>query len=173
MQGKPTADQFQEYGDFVEALADWKADQRINERIEQHRTQQAMEAQATTWQQRADAAKAELPDFEQVVATSTAPMSAAMAAAIKDSDAGPKVAYHLAQNPEIAARLSRLEPLAAAREIGRLEASLSVKQEPTPKRITSAPTPPTPIGSGRSTGGDPSKMTQADYKAWRDSQLRN
>jgi len=170
---EPKPEAFEDYGAYVKALAKFEAKALVKAEFEQQRTQQAQDAQATTWQQRAEAAKAELPDFERVMAASTAPMSAAMAEAIKDSDVGPKVAYHLAQNPEIATRLSRLEPMAAAREIGRLEASLSVKQEPTPKRVTSAPTPPTPVGSGRSTTGDPGSMSQADYMEWRKTHLRN
>tara|TARA_R110000823_G_scaffold225669_3_gene353426 strand:- start:784 stop:1605 length:822 start_codon:yes stop_codon:yes gene_type:complete len=170
---EPKSEDFEDYGAYVRALAKFEAKALVKAEFEQQRTQKAQEAQATTWQQRADAAKAELPDFEKVMATSTAPMSHAMAEAIKGSDIGPKVAYHLAQNPEIADRLSRLEPMAAAREIGRLEASLSVKTEPIPKRITSAPVPPTPIGSGRSTSGEPGSMSQADYMEWRKTHLRN
>ena len=170
---EPKPEAFEDYGAYVRALAKFEANAQTEALLTQQRTQQAQEAQATTWQQRAEVAKTELPDFDQVMAASTAPMSNAMAEAIKSSDIGPKVAYHLAQNPDIAARLSRLEPMAAAREIGRLEASLSVKTEPTPKRITSAPTPPTPVGSGRSTVGEPGSMSQADYMEWRKNHLRN
>jgi len=172
---EPKPEAFEDYGAYVRALAKFEAKALVKAEFEQQKTQQTQAAQATTWQQRAEAVKAELPDFDQVMASSTAPMSHAMAEAIKGSDIGPKVAYHLAQNPEVAAKLSRLEPMAAAREIGRLEASLSVKAEapPAPKRITSAPTPPTPVGSGRSTVGDPGKMSQADYMEWRKTALRN
>jgi len=170
---EPKPEAFEDYGAYVRALAKFEAKALVKAELEQQRQQQAQAAQATTWQQRVEAAKAELPDFERVMATSTAPMSQAMAEAIKDSDIGPTVAYHLAQNLDIATRLSRLEPMAAAREIGRLEASLSVKTEPTPKRTTSAPTPPTPIGSGRSTTGNPESMSQADYMEWRKTQMRN
>jgi len=170
---EPKPEAFEDYGAYVRALAKFESRALVKAEFAQQRTQQQRDAQATTWQQRAEAAKTELPDFEQVMSASTAPMSAAMAEAIKGSDIGPKVAYHLAQNPDIATRLSRLEPMAAAREIGRLESSLSVKPEPTPKRITSAPTPPTPIGSGRSTAGDPGSMSQDDYMEWRKTHLRN
>jgi hypothetical protein len=170
---EPKPEAFEDYGAYVKALAKFEARALVKAEFEQRSAQQAQEVKATTWQQRAEAVKAELPDFEQVMAASTAPMSKAMAEVIQESDIGPKVAYHLAQNPEIASRLSRMEPLAAAREIGRIEASLSVKTEPTPKRVTSAPTPPTPIGSSRSTSGEPGSMSQADYMEWRKTHLRN
>lgn len=170
---EPKPEAFEDYGAYVRALAKFEAKALVKAELEQQKTQAQEEAKATTWQQRAEAAKAEMPDFDEVMAGSTAPMTHAMAEAIKGSDIGPKVAYHLAKNPEVAAKLSRLEPMAAAREIGRIEASLSTAAAPPPaKRITSAPTPPTPVGSGRSTVGDPGKMSQADYMEWRKTHLR-
>lgn len=169
-QGKPSADQFEDHSEYVEALTDWKLDQKLAERDARNQEQ----AKASTWAERASAAKAEMPDFDQVMASSTAPMTTAMAEAIKESDIGPKVAYHLAQHPEEAMRLAGLSPTSAIREIGKIEASLSMAKasEPAPKKVTSAPTPPTPIGSGRSTVGDPSKMSMPDYMAWRDAQRK-
>ena len=167
--GKPSADQFEDHSEYVEALTDWKLEQKLAER--DARTQE--QAKATTWQERANAAKAEMPDFDEVMASSSAPMSAAMAEAIKESDIGPKVAYHLAQNPDVAARLANLSPTSAAREIGKLEATLSAAKAPAPApRVTTAPRPATPIGSGRSAEGDPSKMSMADYETWRNAQLK-
>lgn len=166
--GKPSADQFEDHSEYVEALADWKVEQKLAEREQRQQEQ----AKASTWAERAQAVKAELPDFDSVMATSTAPMSAAMAEAIKDSDIGPKVAYHLAQHPEEAARLSSMSPMAAAREIGKIEATLLTPKAEPQKKVTSAPTPPTPIGSGRSTVGDPAKMSMSDYMAWRDAQRK-
>lgn len=171
-QGKPTADQFNDYAEFVEALTEWKATEKVNAALSQRDAKQQEAVKADSWQQRAAAAKAELPDFDSVLANSTAPMSQAMAEVIKESDLGPKVAYHLAQNPDVAARLSGLSPTQAAREIGRIEASLSAPKPVPEKRTTSAPTPPTPIGSGRSTVGDPAKMSQADYLAWRANAMK-
>jgi hypothetical protein len=173
-QGKPTADQFIEYSDYVEALADWKAEQKIEAKFAEREAKQQETAKATTWQERVTAVKAEFPDFDAVMANSTAPMTHAMAEAIKESDMGPRVAIHLAQNPDIATKWAGLSPSAVNREIGRLEATLSAPkaQAEVPKRVTSAPTPPTPIGSGRSTTGDPAKMSQADYLAWRADQLK-
>lgn len=169
--GKPIADQFESYEAYTEALTDWKVDQKLAER----EAKQQASAQATTWQQRAAAAKAELPDFEEVMQSTTAPMSPAMAEAIRDSEHGPALAYHLAKHPAEAIRLAGLSPVAAAREIGRLEATLSTPKAAAPapaKRITTAPTPPTPIGNGRATVGDPGKMSQADYLAWRANALK-
>lgn len=168
-QGKPSADQFEDHSEYVEALTDWKVKQALAERDAQ--TQET--ARAMTWEERKSAAKVEIPDFEEVVTGSTAPMSTAMAEAIKESDMGPKVLYHLAQHPEEAARLANLSPVSAAREIGKIEATLSAAKVAAPApRVTAAPKPAAPIGSGRSTEGDPSKMSMADYQTWRAQQLK-
>ncbi len=167
---RPKVEDFETYDDFTEALTDWKLDQRDQKR---DATQRA-EAQATTWQQRAAAAKESLPDFERVLSESTAPMTKDMAEVLRDSEHGPALAYHLAKNPAEAERIARLSPLAAARELGRIEATLSAPKAPAaaPKKVTSAPTPPTPIGAGRSSEGDPAKMSYKDYEAWRDAQRK-
>lgn len=173
-EAEPKAEDFSDYGEYVRALAKFEAKSLVKAELTQLEAQRQDQAKASTWQQRAEAVKAELPDFDQVMRTSSAPMTQAMAEAIRESEFGPKVAYHLAQNPEVAARLAQLSPLAAAREIGKLEASLSTTaaNPPPVKKITSAPTPPTPVGSGRSTTGDPGKMSQADYMEWRKSALK-
>lgn len=67
------------------------------------------------------------------------PVSPAMAEAIIGSEFGPQVNYHLAKHPDIAAQLAQMSDFDAAREIGRLEATLSVKKP----SISEAP-PPTP-----------------------------
>ncbi len=174
-QAKPVAANFESYEAFVEAQTEWAVKQALAERDradqQRQRASQA-QAQAQSWAERVNSAKTELPDFDLVMSSSTAPMSQAMAEAIRESEQGPKVAYHLAQNPAEAARIAQLSPLAAAREIGKLESSLSAPKAQE-KRTTQAPAPAkTAVGSGRSTEGDPSKMSQADYLVWRNSQLK-
>ncbi len=162
---KPKPEQFQNYDEFTEALKDWKIEQREQKRTERERA----ETTASTWNQRAQATRQTLPDFDAVLSSSTAPMTKAMAETIQDSEKGPEVAYHLAKNPAEAARIAQLSPFAAARELGKLEVSLSA---PKVQKTTTAPTPPTPIGSGRSTEGDPGKMSMDDYIAWANSQMK-
>lgn len=54
----------------------------------------------------------------------------------------PLIAYHIAQNPKLAARLNTLSPVEAAREIGRIEGRVSA---PKPKTATSASSPLSPL----------------------------
>lgn len=64
-----------------------------------------------------------------------------MAEAIKESDEGPAIAEHLAKNPDLAARMSELGPIQAAREIGKIEARI-VADRTKPKDVSKAPPPP-------------------------------
>lgn len=165
--GKPKAEDFTSYDEYVDALTDWKVDQKL-----QTRDAKAEGAKrAETWTQRAEAAKATIPDLDSVLAQSVAPMSQAMAEVLRDAEHGPELAYHLAKNPAESERIARLSPMAAARELGKLEASLTTPTQapapPAPKRVTNAPAPPTPIGSGRSTEGSPGNMSMPEYREYR------
>jgi hypothetical protein len=169
---EPKETDFEQYGDYVRALAKHEARQLVMAEREQMAKQSQAEKVATGWQQRAEAFKATRPDFDTVVGESTIPIANHVLESVKDSEHGPALAYHLAQNPDIAARLNSLPPRAADREIGRIEATLDKPAAPQ-KRITSAPQPAgTTIGAGRSTEGDPSRMSMDDYMRWRTTKLK-
>lgn len=73
-----------------------------------------------------------------------------MAEAIKTSDSGAAVAYHLALYPDEAQRIANLAPLAQVREIGRIEARLA-RSSPgrAGKLVSDAPAPhPRARGAG-------------------------
>lgn len=86
---------------------------------------------------------------------------------IRDSDKGPMLAYHIAKVPGLAAELNALSPRDAAREIGRLEARVSLPQ---PKKQTQAPAPLSAIKGGASPSKDPASMSMGEYIAWRKTQ---
>lgn len=90
------------------------------------------------------------PDyFEKVLRNDRLPITEAMAAVIAESDMGPQVAYYLADNPDKAAQIARLDGFLAAREIGRIEARLEAEAKaaaaPPPPRVSQAPPPPPKI----------------------------
>lgn len=66
---------------------------------------------------------------------------------ILDSDKSAHLVYHLAKNPERLAKLNAMSEREAAREIGRIEARLSL---PNPKTQTKAPPPKVPPKGGAS-----------------------
>lgn len=176
---KPTIDQYQDYADYVEALTDWKASQATRKAIAERDAEQAQkaeakinEAKAQTWEQRQAQARSEMPDYDEVVGLSDLRIAPHVADVLMDSEAGPALAYHFAKHPDIAERINGLSPLAAAREIGRLEASMSAVAKPAPvsKPVSKAPEPIKPIGSGSGGLSDPAAMSMDQYVAFRKTQ---
>jgi hypothetical protein len=173
---KPAEDQFSDYSAYVEALADWKADQKIQTHLSEVETRRQVEAQQRTqdeavrgFRQRAAEFAKEHPDYHAVAESPNVPINQAMFDAILESDRGPQIAYHLGQHPEEAARISSLSAPGAARELGKLEAQLSIPSKP---KTSQAPDPVVPVGGGseRNTK-DPDKMTTAEWMAWRNQQV--
>lgn len=126
---------------YVEDVAAWRADQIVNQRLNEERHQTRMQ----TAIQRFDAKTAELyPDGEPagLVALRRAPnLPNAIADVILGSDIGPKLAEHLGDNPREFNRLSALPPHLQAYELGKLEARLAAPAAPKPKTATDAPEP--------------------------------
>lgn len=177
---KPTPEKFNDYSEYVEALTEWKADQKITQALTEREAiaaqQQQAQARITTWEQRQAQARAAMPDFDAVVGGSDAPIAPHVAEAIQESEHGPALAYHLAKNQDVLDRLNNLSPRAADRELGRLEERLSSKPadqgaagaDGATARTTQAPKPAAvSTAQGRSTAIDPSKMTIEQYAEFR------
>lgn len=113
---------------------------------------QAAEGQrdaARAWEGRQAEFAARRPDYAQAVMGQAWACSEIMADAIQDSDAGPAVAYHLAQNPDAAAAIAALTPLGQVRALGRLEAGLMEAHAPRGLSVSAAPAPPPAVrGAG-------------------------
>ncbi len=169
---EPKLDQFQTYEEYVGALADFKAEQRIlSWQAEQRAREEAQQRASvqTEFQRRAESFKSEAPDFDLVALNPSLPVSDAMAEAINVSDVGPQVLYYLGKNPQEAARIAALPPIQAAREIGKVEVRISLPQ---PKTVSSAPKPVTPLdGGGSSRSADPDRMTIDEWMRWRNQTL--
>lgn len=174
---KPTPDKYDNYADFVEALADYKAEQKVNKALAEQSQRTAQQASVTTFQGRVQEFVKATPDYVDVVGNSDVPVAGHVAEHIQDSDHGPALAYHLAKNPDVAARLNAMSPTAAAREIGRMEATLAPAQSagtkpPPAKKLTETPAPANTqsSGQGRTVAKDLSSMSPAEYEAHRRSQ---
>lgn len=126
---KPTPDQFDDYGAYVEALADWKAEEKITKALSERETKaaekQQVETRTASWLERQTAARAAMPDYDAVVGGSDTPIAPHVAEAILESEHGPALAYHFAKNPDALERLNGLSPRQADREIGRIEERLT------------------------------------------------
>jgi hypothetical protein len=157
---KPTADSFDTYDDYVEALTDWKVEQTINKQSSAKAQQTTEMVRAASWDAKLAEAVSTIPDFADVVGSSEIRLAKHVEDAMVDSDLGGHLAYHFAQHPELVERLNNLSPNKAALEMGRLEVALST---PVAKPTTKAPAPVTPIRSAPARQDDLAKVPMDQY----------
>ena len=148
---EPQPSQFNDAFEYAKALAEYTADQRIGEmRRQDAEAKQAQERQKVieTWASKVQAAKASMPDFDDIVASSDVVVNDDIRDAILESDVGPQILYHLAENDDVAKRIAGLTPKQALREIGKLEARFEVKEtapQSAPITRSKAPAPINPL----------------------------
>lgn len=139
---KPDLTDFDTYEDYVEALVDWKAEQKLKSRDEKAK---ASTAEADFNSRLAEGAKA-FADWDDVV-TSEVKISGDMAAAIGALDDPAPVIYYLGSNPEEAAAIKKLPPIRQITEIAKIEVKVgkTAAEDTKPaKKTTNAPPPVTP-----------------------------
>jgi hypothetical protein len=171
---EPTIDKFDNFDQYVAAKAEYIAKKQIESTLSAREQQQRAASEAAertktveSWNKRVEKATAELPDFEEAISSSDVPMTEPMRQAILESEIGPKLAYHLANNPEEAVKIANMSPIKAITALGRIEERLAAQT--TAVKTTSAPPPITPVGSRATVKKDPGKMTDAEYAKWRKS----
>lgn len=177
--GKPNPDSFETHAEYVEALTDWKIETRDKAAKEQAakvrlETEQSNLMKAHSSRVKDFATKTE--DFQDVLeSVDDVPVSPTIRELLITSENGPELMYELAKNRAEYERINKLPPLAAARELGKIESKLSAKEEPKQetKKITKAPQPINPVGGK---GGpaeksiDDPNLSQKDYEALRAKQ---
>ena len=168
----PQRDQYESYEEYLEARAEWRADQKVKAALaeqqqrEAARTQHQSEAQKVkAFEANLNKARESIADFDDVIdSAGDVPVTQTMRDAILESDVGALLTYHLAKNPAEAQRIAQLSPVAQIKALGAIEATLQAK--PTPQ-VSKAPSPIKPLGGGSGGARDPSKMTMDEYIAWR------
>jgi hypothetical protein len=145
-------------GDFLayeRALTAYEVDKRQVTRDLKGRATQAQEARQVVkremveaHQERIDEFREKVKDFDATLkGASNLKASPVVEDLILDSEKSAHIVYHLAKNPDRLAKLNAMSERDAAREIGRIEARLSL---PTAKTQTQAPPPKAPPKGGSS-----------------------
>ena len=176
---KPERDKFASDEEYAEALADYRVQEKLNDRLraeQEARAKSEFEALAETFKARAAAFRESTPDYEEVLSGATVNIPEHLYTAILESEAGPQLAYHYAKNPQDLRKLMSLRPVQQARELIALEsrlnstakepANVETPSEPAPPR-RKAPPPPEPLKSAESPVKDPTKMSPSEFRAWR------
>lgn len=169
---KPTADdkkqdgspKYATYEDFVEDLADWKSEQRIA----QHKREQAEQEALNALKVKLDDARSRYEDADDVIfpAAQTikeAQIPMAVKQVFADSDVFPDLCYVVGSDPEELKKfvsLAQTNPRAALAKVFEYERGIREElakpesgKAPEPKK-TSAPKPPSPVGGGSSKAFD-------------------
>jgi hypothetical protein len=158
-------DQFDTYEDYADALAERKAEELLAKRETAKQTQALQEQ----YYEREETARDKYDDFDQVAYNPNLPVTDVMAQSIQASDVGPDVLYWLGTNPKEANRISRLGPILQAKEIGKIEASLT--SAPPVRKSSTAPAPIAPV-TPRASGGsvydttDPRAVKSMSTSEW-------
>jgi hypothetical protein len=164
---EPQPSQFNDAFEYAKALAEFTADKRIGEmRRQDAEAKEAQERQKVieTWASKVQAAKASMPDFDDIVASSDVVVNDDIRDAILESDVGPQILYHLAENDDVAKRIAGLSPKQALREIGKLEARFEVKEtapHSAPIARSKAPAPIQPLR-----GSNPADVPMSANGEW-------
>lgn len=173
---KPQPSQFVDAFEYAEALADWSAEQALVRRDREDLQRRADEAQQkviSSWAQKVATAKAEIPDFDDMVASSGVAVSDPIRDAILESDVGPQILYHLAKEDDLARKIASMSPNAALREIGKLEAKFEKQPETRPSNPVGKSKAPPPISPIRNAGSANNVEIGSDgqfhgsYQAWK------
>ena len=174
----------QEAYDAAMEAYDQRRDARVRqEAIEQGKREAAIAAQNAAMVAKIDAAKHDLPDYQEVIESADRRkpiVPGHIQAAIIDSDYGAHIAYELAKDPALEARIFKLSPAKALLELGKLEDRIEAKfarSPATPVAPTAQPTletsrAPAPLTTLKNGDGDirpdlTKPMPFSEYKAQR------
>ena len=176
---KPDPAQFNDALEYAEALAEWTADKKMRERDQAELARRAQEEQSRLrqkFQERLEAAKQEMPDYEDMIASSDVSVSQPVTDAIIESDVGPQILYYLADNPDFARGLAEKSITSQLRAIGRLEAKFEkteapkTSEKPPVAKKSNAPAPISPLKAGGNpadTGLDSNREFHGTYAQWK------
>lgn len=189
---KPNSDDFDKQSDYYEALADYKvalAKEDIRKEIlQEQEAEKQRDKQGkilSKWQEKLTEARERYEDFDEVTDNDT-PLDKAgiIEQTFLTSPVGADMCYWWGNHPEEAKKLVKMEPVALARELGRIEARIEAELKPAdevkdkklddePKKVVvKKPKPVEPVK-----GGSSGNVTRTIYdtdltdKQWRE--LRN
>jgi hypothetical protein len=175
----PNIDDFDDIEDFnkadrayIVAQAKYEIKQEFEQSQQQH-SRQLTEAQTIKEFQKRLNAEAELdPEITTIASTfhipghpNHMPLTLPMQDAIKESEVGPQLLRHFANNKPLVAKLAAMTPNQVLREIGRIEATIINKPPPAVKHVSAAPEPVKPVTPSGGPEPDDDTISMTEYLA--------
>lgn len=169
-QEAPDISEFDTLDDYVEAVAEYKLNQKTQTAQSQQAQQTQAQAVAQDWVAKVDKVRSVAPDFDAVFNNVASIEFAPMALeAVAQHPKGAEIAYMLGKDVGEAYRIAALPPSQQLMAIGEIAARTNV---PKPKTVSTAPAPVKPVGS--SSGGKKSinEMSDKEYNEFRANQIK-
>jgi hypothetical protein len=137
---------------YIFEQAEKRAVTAARSELSAEKEREAAERRASSFKSRASEFAKTVEDYDSVVRNPQLDITKEMAEAIRDSEDGPALAYHLGKNPDIAEKIAQLSPVTAARELGKIEARLAYEREKAKEKpvVSKAPPPPPQLAAGES-----------------------
>jgi hypothetical protein len=173
---EPQPGQFQDAFEYAKALAQYSTEKALQERDQQEANRKANEERQKviqSWSEKLEKVKADMPDYDDIVSTANVVVSDDIRDSILESDVGPRILYHLAEDLEYAQKLAQMPTRKALIEIGKLEKLYEkgeVKQEPVVK--SKAPAPIRPLKAAGGVADIPINSSgefHGTYSAWKEA----
>ncbi|MGD0229699.1 MAG: hypothetical protein ABSC19_04975 [Syntrophorhabdales bacterium] len=145
---------FSRWEDYEQAKARYAVDKakfELRTEIAVHQARETIAKTDRAFRERMEKAAEADPELMTMAHDPTLRISLPMALAIRESAAAPELLRHLGENREEAARIASLPPLAAAKEMGRIEARFlrPERREDQPRTVSQAPEPARVVGGTR------------------------
>jgi hypothetical protein len=174
---EPQQEDFESYDDYYRALARYETDQRIAYHEQQRMTQSMIQDLEIFKTSVVEAGAAKYGDFEEVARDPSLAITTQMLDVMRELEYPEDVAYYLGRNPSEAIKIARQTPARIAVSLVQLENRIQteLKTNPpekpsSPQPRTTAPPPVKPVSGGaEQVEKDPSKMSPAEYREWRES----
>ncbi len=183
IEGKPTPDDFETHADYVDALADWKVEQKLKERDQREQETRVK----TEYQKRTDSFRTQVKTFQEthddfadvIEAVDDIPMSPIVQDIFLEAENGPELMYELAKDRKNYERICRMNAKDAAFAMGQFTARIAKQTEAKKPEVkkSNAPAPINPVGQRSNSSPksiyDPAvaNMSQRDYEKLRRAQM--
>ena len=176
--GAPSPDDFKSYEEYLEAKFEWKLEQREKAKEAKEREskiKEGFESRVKSFQSKIQEYGKTTDGFLDKLNEADFNLSVGVQEALLDSEIAPKIVHEFLEKPEEFERINKLSVIAAAKEIGKIEARLNSEsqqeKQTEAKKQTKAPAPLKPVGSKgtaviKKSLDDPS-LSQAEYEALR------
>ena len=174
---EPQPGQFTDAFEYAKALAQYSTETALAQRDRQEAEKIAnAERQKViqSWSSKLEKAKADLPDYDEMVSTANVVVSDDIRDSILESDVGPRILYHLAEDLEFAQKLAAMPTRKALLELGKLE-KLYERAEPAKETAVKTSKAPAPVRGLKPSGGvadipiNSSGEFHGTYQAWKEA----